>query len=1321
MSAEKHFFLLILFYVRLSKSPLPLDANRGVSPVVGVAILLAIVVILGAVLFAFVSDFNLNNTPEVAGVTFEENPDKGTITVDLINIQKDGTDHVILVGNGETLGTLNDVGDSADITPPSDGSQITIVAVDDEDGNPRTTVGDYDPSFGGTQVEFSQSDGDLNVTWVSARDSVDNITVERDEGGSTQTQTISNEGDTITISDSNISNETTVTVTEQPSDTVVTEYTYTTDESTESFSTAHTSAPDCSTVNYSDDDGDGYWDVDSDYKLQCINYHGLAKDYELTQNIDASGTSEWNGGSSARTNDGGDAAHAPADAKGFNSIGNYSNSEPFTGEFHGRGYAIKGLYINRTSQNGVGLFASVDSGSIENVELQNVDIKGDSLTGGLVGYQRATAAIKDSYAAGNVAGNSSVGLLVGRSVGSIDNSYATGDVFASSSVGGLVGRSDGNVDNSYATAAVTSTDGFDANTGGLVGFNKGNIDSSYATGDVNSTAYYNANTGGLVGKSIGSIDNSYATGDVSGDYAAGGLVGRSDGDNTAGNNIDNSYATGDVTGNKGVGGLIGRSYNADVYNSYATGNVTSAYELKDDAALGGVVGRIYEGGNYSNVSTSSRVEVVEYGAFVSVGGFVGRSENAVINNSSATGSVTSNSSFNGGFVGLESSPNSTYDNSYANVTINSNEGSVGGFVGQLGDGSPSINNSYAIVIINAGDGADSVGGFHGQVGYDAAPSLRNVYAVGEINGNVSSGGLGGGERSTASPSYTDAYWDTDVASGQSSDLSSGNKSGITALSSSEMKGSSAESNMDFDFSNEWDTTNSYPRIQGIIAVTSTDVSISEETTPNGNETTSSNETYEVTVSYLGGADKVVAEAGDQPHSSIEFTSTGTKSIELDQSKADALHVYAVQNDGERQLIEKDAWKEEHDCGSAARLVVDGDSDTNDEDYDKIATAVSEAESRTNCNIIYIRDSTYTPSSTINVNDSITITGQSRSDVVITGADTIDGPIFNTKNDSSPTIEKITFHDIPSSAVNSESGKPTIQHVTVDGTTQNGYNSLNINGVTSLTLRDIKTTRSTGGIYINPADNNGKVVIEDSNIKTNNYVGITLYGGRSQSLSTVEIRDTRLDARDATSTYSGNIYVGDLGANVTIDNATVIGSGGDYGGQLTFFNNEDVSVNDVHLRDSDGRAVYIGDYDGVGTYTFDGVNIDNAGVGIRHNGYDDLTIKNSRINAKKGLDNGFSSPPYITVEDTVMNVDSVGVRYSAASGFKATNLTINGASDSGFFVPSDGGDGPVDITQSSFNDNNIGVDAQQDSGRYIVSVEADFDNNTVDCRGNVTCS
>ncbi|MEF8977063.1 MAG: GLUG motif-containing protein, partial [Halapricum sp.] len=216
-------------------------------------------------------------------------------------------------------------------------------------------------------------------------------------------------------------------------------------------------------------------------QLQAMQDY-LSANYTLIADIDASGTSEWNGGS------------------GFDPIGD--DSTAFTGSFNGSGYTISNLTINRSATNFVGLFGYIDGAIIERTGLENAEIAGRNYVGGLIGYN-LQGTITESYASGNVTGNHDVGGLIGQNDGPLNESYATGNVSGTADqVGGLVGWNHGPVNESYATATVTG----DTYVGGLVGMNDGTVNESYATGAVDGASH----VGGLVGYgNSGTVTDAY--------------------------------------------------------------------------------------------------------------------------------------------------------------------------------------------------------------------------------------------------------------------------------------------------------------------------------------------------------------------------------------------------------------------------------------------------------------------------------------------------------------------------------------------------------------------------------------------------------------------------------------------------------------------------------------------------------------------------------------------------------------------------------------------------------------------------------------------
>jgi hypothetical protein len=294
----------------------------------------------------------------------------------------------------------------------------------------------------------------------------------------------------------------------------------------------------------------------------------------------------------------------------------------FSGIFDGLGNTISNLGINDTTPgDNVGLFAIVQSGTVENVRLAHVNIgatgssSSSSLAGGLVGRNEGTmfgdtvtgsVTAKHAFAGGlaggqdfgttsesaaavtvKVTGSGEAGGLLGynNNVSSVSNSHATGNVTGSAAnmeVGGLIGGNGESVDNSYATGSVSA--GNNGYAGGLVGFlYGGTISKSYATGSVSTGASANglrATAGGLTGQvdNCCTITQSWATGAVT--SGAGAYGGGLAGDNFG--SIERSYAMGSVTSGGPAGGLAGANANG--------GTVSAVYSTGQPQGAGGVTG-----------------------------------------------------------------------------------------------------------------------------------------------------------------------------------------------------------------------------------------------------------------------------------------------------------------------------------------------------------------------------------------------------------------------------------------------------------------------------------------------------------------------------------------------------------------------------------------------------------------------------------------------------------------------------------------------------------------------------------------------------------
>lgn len=305
--------------------------------------------------------------------------------------------------------------------------------------------------------------------------------------------------------------------------------------------------------------------------INALQNIGLTGYYALGRDIDASATSEWNGG------------------KGFTPIGDFPGM--FSGQFNGLGHVISGLTVNQPDKNYAGLFGYVSQGSLLNVGLVDANIKGSGSVGGLAGVV-FQGSVRNAYFKGQVSGladvgSTRVGGLVGENFQSpIANVFSDGEVSSRGGtyihLGGLIGYNRGDLSNAYSGSNVKSSDGVTDSfswVGGLTGLNTGAIVNSYATGDVNSSGGAGSYTvGGLVGfnSSDGSVGYSYASGDVSGSafiYGSGSAtvsVGAALGLNGA--TATNVYASGDTAANADGSGSGSRSFSV----SRTGGNITPA-------------------------------------------------------------------------------------------------------------------------------------------------------------------------------------------------------------------------------------------------------------------------------------------------------------------------------------------------------------------------------------------------------------------------------------------------------------------------------------------------------------------------------------------------------------------------------------------------------------------------------------------------------------------------------------------------------------------------------------------------------------------------
>ena len=330
--------------------------------------------------------------------------------------------------------------------------------------------------------------------------------------------------------------------------------------------------------------------IDNLEDLNAIR-NNLSGNYELTRHLDFATTQSYASGivNTDWTVDDFD----DSNDTGWTPIG--TDSSRFTGQFNGNGFTISKLQINRTAED-QGLFAAIGSdGSVRDLGLLNVKGEVSAKSGALAGINAGT--VIGSHATGEIDGTgNNMGGLIGQSVnGQVINSYANVMIGSSgNNIGGLVGGNTGanaRIVNSYATGDVEGNSLF----GGLTGLNDGKVINSYAMGDVtgrNSIATY---VGALVGQNSNEVRNSYAAGTVSssGRSRAGGLIGYMINETK----LINSYTISNMSAPRtiGSGALVGwhetgdsnaGDVTRDIMNSYWDSNRNTEYKNNSSGGNG---------------------------------------------------------------------------------------------------------------------------------------------------------------------------------------------------------------------------------------------------------------------------------------------------------------------------------------------------------------------------------------------------------------------------------------------------------------------------------------------------------------------------------------------------------------------------------------------------------------------------------------------------------------------------------------------------------------------------------------------------------------
>ncbi len=258
---------------------------------------------------------------------------------------------------------------------------------------------------------------------------------------------------------------------------------------------------------------EGYYTVDNEKGLRnlakLVNSNGGKTLINITLTGDITLTGEWT------------------------PIGNYENR--YTGTFDGNGKTIRGLKIDKSGTDDVGLIGCLGSGGkVQNVTLTNISVSGANCVGGIAGQNYGT--VENCSVNGTVTGQNQTGGIVGKNFGTISGCSAEGTVTGNINVGGISGLSvliydtgtgsylGSTIEGCHSTAAVSGS----YDVGGVLG-NLGHncsLMSCYSTGNVTVTST-TGSAGGVMGvNGLGTVTGCYhATGTVSGQGDVGGIVG----------------------------------------------------------------------------------------------------------------------------------------------------------------------------------------------------------------------------------------------------------------------------------------------------------------------------------------------------------------------------------------------------------------------------------------------------------------------------------------------------------------------------------------------------------------------------------------------------------------------------------------------------------------------------------------------------------------------------------------------------------------------------------------------------------------------------
>ncbi len=484
--------------------------------------------------------------------------------------------------------------------------------------------------------------------------------------------------------------------------------------------------------NFADGDGTSTttaWEINNDMRLDLMSRLVASSSsyrddyYKVTANIDLGQTSApW------AENTGG---------SGFTPIGT-TDLLPFTGNMNCANYTISNLYINRSSEDNIGLFGVITNNNaiVANCTLSDAKVTGNNSVGGIVGFQADGTISSNTVSGGAITATTNyAGGIVGyQSNGTTsDNTNSGGAITATNNhAGGIVGyQSNGTISNNTVSNATIIATSY---AGGLVGKQySGTISSNTVSGDSAITASGTAG-GGLVGEQYsGTIsNNTVSNGAITANTYAGGLVGlQSDATDgiTDGTISSNTVSDSSITANGiDAGGIVGRQSNGTISDNTVSGDSS----ITATTNAGGLVGRQNGGTNSSNTVSNATITAND----ITAGGIVGAQWGGTISSNTVSGdsSITAANDYAGGIAGVQN--NGTISSNTVSGSAITATSTAGGIVGVQGYGTISHNFSAALVRASSNYSG-------GLAGY-ANSALSNNAFIGVVCTDTTSGTASGG-------------------------------------------------------------------------------------------------------------------------------------------------------------------------------------------------------------------------------------------------------------------------------------------------------------------------------------------------------------------------------------------------------------------------------------------------------------------------------------------------------------------------------------------------------------------------------------------------